>query len=146
MPVHNPLFEFFERLTLKNARCCRKKLFLSAYSPFFLLIRRICGKYAQKVFQRIQRIREENLSVPGEDGEFQVVCSTQNRLRMRRVYSDILVEYAESILGAHEEYSNRLLPYSPNTPRHLKSNLSRRTFDQNQKYFSSQIANLDRIE
>jgi hypothetical protein len=42
--------------------------FLSAYSYFFMRIRRIRGK---------------NLSVHGEYGEFRVVCGTENRLRIR---------------------------------------------------------------
>jgi hypothetical protein len=42
--------------------------FLSAYSYFFM---------------RIRRIREKYLSVHGEYGEFRVVCGTLNRLRIR---------------------------------------------------------------
>ncbi len=42
--------------------------FLSAYSYYFMRIRRIRGKY---------------LSVHGEYGEFRVVCGTYNRLRIR---------------------------------------------------------------
>ena len=44
------------------------RIFLSAHSYFFMLIRRMRGKY---------------LSVHGDCGEFRVVCGTQNRLRIR---------------------------------------------------------------
>ncbi len=40
----------------------------------------------------------------------------------------------------------KILPYSPNTPRGIKLNLSRQIFDLNQKYFKSWIIFVDRIE
>ncbi len=69
-----------------------KVKFLSAYSSFFVRIRRMRGEYLrahgeyQEVLKRFRRIRGKYLSVHGEDGEARVICSIQNRL-----------EYAERI-------------------------------------------------
>jgi hypothetical protein len=89
----------------------------------------------QGVFKHIRTIQGKYFSVQGEYGKFRVVWGIQNCLRIRGKY-----------FSAYGEYAKRLLLYSPNTPRYIKSTLSRRIFNQNQKYFWSLRIYLDRIE